>query len=237
MNELVFRSNDGKAVTSSLKVAEVFKKEHKRVLQDIRDLQCSESFRLHNFVPSYYLNSQNKEMPMYILSKDGFTLLAMGYTGEKAMKFKEEYIMAFNEMDSIIKSQFKVPTTFSEALRLAAEQQEKIELQEKIIEEQKPKAEFYDEVMDSKTTIDMQAVAKTLNMGMGRTKLFDFLRNKKVLMQNNIPYQYYVDLGWFRVVESKYTRPNGDVHINLKTVVFQKGVDGIRKLLKGICDE
>lgn len=83
----------------------------------------------------------------------------------------------------------------------------------------------------------MQAVAKTLNIGMGRTKLFEFLRNNKVLMQNNLPYQYYVDLGWFRVVESKYTKPNGDTHINLKTVVFQKGVDGIRKLHKKVMEK
>lgn len=78
----------------------------------------------------------------------------------------------------------------------------------------------------------MQAVAKVINMGMGRNKLFEFLRNNKVLMQNNQPYQSYVDMGWFRIIESKYTKPSGDIYINLKTVVFQKGVDGIRKLIK-----
>lgn len=232
MNELVFKGENDKVVTTSLKVAEVFDKEHKRVLQDIRELACSDNFRQHNFVQSYYNNIQNKEMPMYILTKDGFTLLAMGYTGEKAMRFKEEYINAFNEMEAALKSKFQVPTTFAEALRLAAEQQEKIEEQQKLIEVQTPKAEFYDEVVDSKDAIDMQAVSKVINMGIGRNKLFEFLRNNKVLMQNNQPYQYYIDLGWFRVIESKYTKPSGDICINLKTVVFQKGVDGIRKLIK-----
>lgn len=148
-------------------------------------------------------------------------------------KFVRKAVIAYIErLERALKNKFQVPTTFAEALRLAAEQQEKIEGQQKLIEVQTPKAEFYDEVVDSKDAIDMQAVAKVINMGIGRNKLFEFLRNNKVLMQNNQPYQYYIDLGWFRVIESKYTKPSGDICINLKTVVFQKGVDGIRKLIK-----
>lgn len=130
------------------------------------------------------------------------------------------------------KSQRYIPKTYSEALLLAARQAEQIECQQKLIEEQKPKAEFYDDVVDSKDAIDMAKVAKTLNMGIGRNNLFQFLRDKKVLMQNNTPYQYYVDNQWFRCVESRYMKPNGDICINIKTVVLQKGLDGIRKLLK-----
>ena len=78
----------------------------------------------------------------------------------------------------------------------------------------------------------MDKVAKTLNMGVGRNKLFEFLRDKKVLMPNNNPYQRYVDLEWFRCIESRYSLPNGDTKIYIKTVVLQKGLDGIRKLLK-----
>ena len=99
-------------------------------------------------------------------------------------KFVRKAVIAYIEkLENVIKTNFKVPTTFSEALRLAAEQQERIEEQQRIIELQKPKAEFYDDVVDSKDAIDMQAVAKTLNMGIGRNKLFEFLRNRKVLMQ------------------------------------------------------
>ena len=90
MKELVFKGEGNQALTNSLLVAEKFGKEHRRVMQDIRELGCSEEFRLHNFVQSSYINSQNKEMPMIIMTKDGFTLLAMGYTGDMAMKFKEE---------------------------------------------------------------------------------------------------------------------------------------------------
>lgn len=120
------------------------------------------------------------------------------------------------------KMQRQIPKTFAEALRLAAEQQEEIERQKAIIMEQKPKADFYDDVVDSKDALPMAIVAKTLNMGIGRNKLFAFLRDRKVLRDNNEPYQSYVDAGWFRCVESKFTKPNGDVCVNIKTVVLQK---------------
>lgn len=86
-------------VVTSLDVAETFEKEHRRVLQDIRDLKCSEDFRLHNFVQSSYVNEQGHNQSMIIMTRDGFTLLAMGYTGEKAMQFKEAYIRQFNAME------------------------------------------------------------------------------------------------------------------------------------------
>lgn len=101
--EIIGKRNEEKLITTSLKIAEVFEKEHRRVLQDIRELQCSEEFREHNFVQSDYLNEQKRKQPMYQVTRDGFTLLAMGYTGEKAMKFKENYINAFNAMENELK--------------------------------------------------------------------------------------------------------------------------------------
>ncbi len=101
------------------------------------------------------------------------------------------------------------------------------------IEEMKPKAEFFDTVAESKTAISMNEVAKVIDMnGYGRNKLFEILRNKKILDKSNIPYQKFVDSGYFRVLEQKYTTPNGEVKINIKTMVFQKGVDYIRKVIK-----
>lgn len=89
-------------VVTSLDVAETFEKEHKNVLRDVRELPCSEEFRLLNFVQSEYLNQQNRKQPMYYITRDGFTLLVMGYTGEKAMKFKESYINQFNAMEKAL---------------------------------------------------------------------------------------------------------------------------------------
>ena len=102
MNELVFIEN-GQAVTDSLTVAEVFGKRHADVLRDIKHMECSEDFRQRNFAQSSYVNSQNKEMPKCYMSKKGFTLLAMGYTGKEAMKFKEAYIEQFEEMEATLK--------------------------------------------------------------------------------------------------------------------------------------
>lgn len=200
---------------------------HKDLLKIIRD-EFSEEINEGKMSPVEYVDAKGESRPMFDL-----TLSQSKQVLVRESKFVRKAVIAYiEELENVIKTNFKVPTTFSEALRLAAEQQERIEEQQRIIELQKPKAEFYDDVVDSKDAIDMQAVAKTLNMGIGRNKLFEFLRNRKVLMQQNQPYQKYVDLGWFKVVETKYTKPNGDVCINLKTLVLQKGIDGIRKLLR-----
>lgn len=102
---------------------------------------------------------------------------------------------------------------------------------DKQIAEMKPKAEFFDAVTDSKDAIPMADVAKVLDMGIGRNKLFEFLRNKNILMSDNRPYQRYIDAGYFRVVEQKFDKGYGETGINIKTLVFQKGVDYIRKQL------
>ena len=127
----------------------------------------------------------------------------------------------------------RVPQTFAQALRLAAEQQEMIEAQQVLIEAQKPKVEFYDCVTGSDDTIDMAEVAKVLNCGMGRNRIFQLLREKEILNNSNQPYQQFVDRGYFRVIESKFTLPDGTTRINLKTVVFQKGLDFIRSVVTG----
>lgn len=90
-DELIEIEN-GQPVTTSLKVAEIFGKLHKNVLRDIQEKilpHVSSDFAQLNFEPSSYVNEQNKHQPMYYITRDGFTMLAMGYTGPKAMQFKE----------------------------------------------------------------------------------------------------------------------------------------------------
>lgn len=99
-------------------------------------------------------------------------------------------------------------------------------------ERMKPKEEFFDAVTDSKDAIDMGQVAKVLNYPkIGRNKLFEILRESGILQQNNQPYQTYIDRGYFRVVEQKFEPTPGEIRINIKTLVFQKGIDYIRKIL------
>ena len=122
-----------------------------------------------------------------------------------------------------------LPRTYSEALRKLADVEE---LKEKLLIENaamQPKADFFDAVTDTTVAVDMGIVAKTLNMGIGRNTLFEFLREKEILDKRNIPYQKYCDRGYFRVVESQFNKPDGTACINFKTVVFQKGMDFIRR--------
>lgn len=103
---------------------------------------------------------------------------------------------------------------------------------EKQIEEMQPKADFFDAVADSKTAISMNEVSKVLGIkGLGRNNLFEFLRDNAILDRCNVPYQKYIDCGWFRVIEQKYTK-NGEEHISIKTLVYQKGVDAIRRKIE-----
>lgn len=115
-------------------------------------------------------------------------------------------------------------------VQLKEERAARIEAETKI-KEDAPKVEFYDAVTDSKDAIDMRSVATTLNMGIGRNKIFEILREHKILDRKNIPYQKYIDMGYFRTVETSYSKPSGDTCINIKTVVFQKGLDFIRKVI------
>ena len=165
----------------------------------------------------------------YALSISSAKEIAMLNGGEKGKQARRYFI----EMEKIAKDlqeiNPKVPKTFREALLLAAEQQEVIEKQSIQIEVMKPKEQFFDQVTGSSTAFDMADVAKVCNLGVGRNTLFQFLREQKILRDNNTPYQQYIDCGYFRVIESKYNKPDGSVHISLKTVVYQKGIDFIIK--------
>lgn len=114
-----------------------------------------------------------------------------------------------------------------------AELQAENERQKQQLIEVAPKVDFYNAVTESKDCIDMAQVAKLLNVkGIGRNNLIEILKEKGVLDKKKQPYQKYVDRGYFRVIETPYSLPDGTQRINLKTVVFQKGVDFIRKVIK-----
>lgn len=91
---------NGRAVTTSVAVAEFFRKMHKDVLRKIETLECSEDFNERNFTPVTYTDAKGEKRPMYQITQDGFAFLAMGFTGKRAAKFKEAYINAFNQMEA-----------------------------------------------------------------------------------------------------------------------------------------
>lgn len=238
MNDLVTLKNN-QPVTSSLRVAEIFDKSHKHVLEACDNLMKGVAENWSSlFYESSYIHPQNKQRYRVIyMTKDGFTLLAMGFTGRKATKFKIDYINAFNQMDEQLKTGgFHVPATMSEALRLAANQQDQIE-------EMKPKVLFANAVETSDTSILVGELAKLIsqngiNIGAGR--LFEWLRSNGYLIagkrsDRNMPTQKSMDLKIFEIRERTYNNPDGSVRVTRTPKVTGKGQQYfINKFLKEV---
>lgn len=110
MDSLVTVSN-GQVMVSSKDVAGKFGKVHRKVIIDIEKLHCSDEFRLANFRTSSYTSSQNKVLPSYDITRDGFAFLCMGFTGKQAGEWKEKYISAFNSMEDALS---KTPITMDQ---------------------------------------------------------------------------------------------------------------------------
>jgi len=209
---------------SSIQISELTNKNHSDVKKDIRRIleECEIDMRKFSHVSK---NHQNQSVEVYNLPERECMLVVAGYSSKYRLAIIDEWRMLRDELEI----NPRVPKTFREALLLAAEQQETIEKQALQIEVMKPKEHFFDQVTGSASCFDMADVAKVCNLGVGRNTLFQFLRKHKILRENNTPYQQYVDNGYFRVIESKYNKPDGSVHISLKTVVYQKGIDFIIK--------
>lgn len=185
MEELVFKSEKGNPVTTSLLVAEKFGKEHKDVLEAVRNLAAENSAAKFFYEGTY--ENRGKLYPMYIMNRDGFSLLVMGFTGAKALQFKIDFINAFNQMEQTIRNGgFNVPSTFREALLLAAEQQEVIESQQRLLSEQAPKVRFAEAITGSDTNILMRDLAKLIcqsGVPIGESRLYEWMVKNKYLIR------------------------------------------------------
>lgn len=117
--EQLVELQNGVATTTSLQVAETFGKNHRDVLETIKNLTAENSAVKNMFKETTYVNSRGREYPMYQMDKDGFTLLVMGYTGQKATEFKLRYIQAFNKMQKQLNQQ-SLPMTNDEKLAVIA---------------------------------------------------------------------------------------------------------------------
>ena len=216
MNEL----STGKTITTA-ELSEQLHTSAKVILENAR--KCLPDKVIENGKPTYWTkaevtillefmkaNNNRTDLDLYDRCKGTSTDLTPALKIKKALELMQE---GYEE----------------ELARLRAENAEK---EHKLIE-QAPKVEFFDDVTGSTDTIDMKEVAKVLNVkGLGRNNLFELLRSRNILDRNNQPYQKYVDCGYFRIIESRYTVPTGETKISLKTVVFQKGLEFIRKLIK-----
>ncbi|MBR2256511.1 MAG: phage antirepressor KilAC domain-containing protein [Blautia sp.] len=175
-----------------------------------------------------------------IVNESGLYALILGSKMEGARKFKKwvtsEVLPSIRKNGGYIQNQENLSEEdlVAQAVIVA---QNIINRQKKQIEELTPKAEFFDAVKDSPTTISMQQVAKILAVkGYGQNNLFKFLRSEKILDSWNMPMQEYVDRGWFKLIEQTYIQHEKTM-VTTKTVVFQKGVDGIRKRLNAYLEK
>ena len=168
---------------------------------------------------------------MYVMNRDGFTLLAMGFTGEKALKFKLDYINAFNQMEETIKSGgHHVPGSFREALLLAAEQQARIEEQQNMIEANRPKVLFAEAVETSQRSCLIGELAKILNqngINIGQNRLFQLLRDEGYLCKTgenyNLPTQRAMEMNLFEIKKTIINKPDGTILVTTTTKVTGKG--------------
>lgn len=225
MNELVFKGQNGNLVTSSFLVAEKFSKRHADVLRALDNLECSDKFRKRNFAfAENQLIGAAKER-VCIMTRDGFSFLVMGFTGKQASQFKEDFINAFNEMESTLKVQ--LPTTYKDALIALVAEIDAKELAESKIKELEPKAEVFDNIANADNLLSMEQTAKTLNVG--RNKMMKQLREKTILQENNVPYQNQIDAGHFKVKVSVIKGLNENY---VQTFVTGKGLTYLSKIIK-----
>ncbi|MDN6492145.1 MAG: phage regulatory protein/antirepressor Ant [Lactiplantibacillus plantarum] len=209
MNELVIMK-DKQAVTSSLQVAESFNKNHQHVLRSIDGLKKDVSNFGQMFIETNLPDSYGRNRRGYYMNRDGFTLLAMGFTGDKALQFKLQYIDAFNEMEQQVK--FQVPSTLPEALRLAADQAEKISVLQ-------PKADYTDKMLANPGLETTSVIAK--NYGYSTREFNKLLHGLGI--------QYKQGKTW--LLYAKYQN-QGYTHVEPFPYKDSKGLEQVRNTMK-----
>lgn len=187
MQDLVTLHNK-QAVTTSLVLAEAFEKKHKHVLDAISSkISTAENSALYKnmFAEATYTASNGKQNKMYYMNRDGFTFIAMGFTGKKADEFKLKYIEAFNQMERQIthkQDSYAIDDPVERAERWIEEQKQyqiKLNRMSKQLEIDKPKTEYFDRCMKSKGLTTTTKIAK--EYGMTGIKLNQFLNDKKII--------------------------------------------------------
>lgn len=224
------RIEDDQAITDSRNVAEVFGKEHRNVLRAIDDLKGGLLNFEQTFKEATMPDSQGKAQRVYLMNRDGFTLLAMGFTGKAAMEWKVKYLEAFNKMEAALQSDDYIVARAQQILS------KRLEDQQRQIEEMKPKADYFDALVDHKLNLSFTDTAKEI--GVRRSNFIEWLKNNKYIFKDQKgewkPYQRRLEQGLFEVKE--YTGRYNE-HSGTQTVVTPKGRQVFRMLLNPLEDE
>lgn len=233
MTDIILSTQNGEPVASSRQIAENFGKEHKHVLRDIENLIGGESkIGLSSmFFKSEYISAQNKKLPEYLMNRDGFSLLVMGFTGKAALEWKLKYIAAFNEMEKKLAQRPQLSRAELMAQALIAAHDE-LEQKDRQIAELTPKGIFADAVSASKKSILVGELAKLLcqnGVQIGQNRLFVWMRERGYLIKDpkrsdyNMPTQRAVEQGLFEIKETTVVHSDGHTSINKTPKVTGKG--------------
>lgn len=255
-NELVIM-RDRQAVTTSLNIAEHFEKQHKNVLRDIDSLKKDALNFEQMFYEDNIPDSYGRDRRAYYMNRDGFTLIAMGFTGKKALKFKLEYINAFNKMELMIKNQlaiksnpYKVSTQLKQVAEVNRIQSQTNKNQAEAIGHLKdvysdavytPHTEIKTYYTDDLTKIGdfAKIFSKRHHVHLTGVRLFRYLRKRHILIGKkygahhkknewyNTPEPKYAKKGYFDVV--RVTKGNNEYLVTLVTLTGQEWLDQIVK--------
>lgn len=185
MNEIILSTQNGEPVASSRQIAESFGKEHKNVIQAVANLVAENSAAKSMFYETTYEN-RGKQYPMYLMNRDGFSLLVMGFTGKAALEWKLKYIQAFNEMEKKLAQRPQLSRSELMAQALIAAHDE-LEHKDRQIAELTPKGIFADAVSASKKSILVGELAKLLcqnGVQIGQNRLFSWMRERGYLIKD-----------------------------------------------------
>ena len=235
MADIILSTQNGEPVASSRQIAESFGKEHRNVMRDIENLMTAGVLKNEQtpmFYKTEYTHEQNGQTyPMYLMNRDGFTLLAMGFTGKAALEWKLKYIAAFNAMEKQLAERPQLSRAELMAQALIAAHEE-LEHKDAKIAELTPKGIFADAVSASKKSILVGELAKLLcqnGVQIGQNRLFICMREHGFLIRDpkrsdyNMPTQRAVEQGLFEIKETTVVHSDGHTSINKTPKVTGKG--------------
>ena len=232
-NLIKITEKDGQLVVSSRQVAENFGKEHKNVLQTIQNLVAENSAAKLFFIETTFEN-RGKQYPEYLMTRDGFSLLVMGFTGNKALEWKLKYIEAFNHMEAELNSPERI---MARALKIAEEKLTLLTsenaMQKQIIGELQPKANYVDRILQNRGLVTITQIAK--DYGMSGYKLNKILHELGVQYKQGtqwLLYSKYHDKGYTHSYTVDIIRTDGREDVVMETKWTQKGRLFLYELLK-----
>lgn len=222
MNTAILTTGPRTTTMSSLQIADITGKPHRNVTGDIARILAEVEIDEQGFLHTYR-DSQNREQKCYHLPRRECDLVVSGYS----VKYRLAIIDRWHELEA--GQRFDVPKTMGEALRLAADLQDAIMIQDAQLKIAAPKVEFYDTVTESADVCQLAVAAQVAKLPFGRNILFQKLRELGVLFsggdRHNLPKQIFIQRGLFTVNERKFERPDtGEPIVTFTTYATQKGI-------------